>query len=966
MRHKEVEVLKKSAYLNAGASFSWSAAPFLVSLVTFLAYTLAGHTLTAQKAFVSLALFNLLRFPLAMLPMMISALVEASVSLKRIRTFLLLDEKDPNNVIRDPAALHTVPFVDRNGTKLPSVIVHNGTFAWKDTEPILHDINFQIYPGTCIAVVGRVGSGKSSLVSALHGDMEKLSGAVVLPGSVAYVPQQAWIRNATLRDNILFGRPYNEILYQKVIQACALEDDLVQLPAGDMTEIGEKGINLSGGQKQRVSLARAVYQDADVYILDDCLSAVDSHVGKHIFQFVIGPEGCLAQKARLLVTHALHVLPRCDGIIMMRAGRILEQGTYQQLMSNAEHFRRLIDEFSNDSSSSEHTPGRSTPEKISNEHHKPGEVLPKLTKSVTDKSYSSHHTTATITQHDHTSTDVIPQQGDRSKSDNVNGMRTVPVQPSLNINADDDEGGEETGKGRGKLFNSERNNEVEVNFDFSDNGFIDKKARNNADNIWYNDGRGIALSVKTDETATAPVVVKRGIKRISISKRISTNTQIEELSPWPSNNDETVPLLKQKQVRKGITSQRYKRKTQEHGELARLIEREHTEQGGVAWGVYNSYFKAVGYPTVITLGVLYIITYGFQVGSNFWLSYWSSQDEHHQRDSNYTEPMTTEGFLGVYATLGLLNSIGTFLVTLLLAVGAIRAARLFHTNMIDRVLRAPMSFFDTTPMGRIVNRFSKDIYVIDETIPRSLRSFMSTFMQVVSIIVVISISTPIFMAAILPLGILYYYIQKFYVPTSRQLKRLESVSRSPIYAHFSETLAGVASIRAYRREADFIHENEVKVDTNLEAYYPSICSNRWLALRLEFLGNCIIFFAALFAVIQRGSINGGVVGLSLSYAMSVTQTLNWMVRMSSQLETDIVGVERAEEYCTLDMEQPPILPKRPTKTWPEQGEIAFDRYSVRYRETLDLVLRGITANVKASEKVFTQIFLVMLEIYWSF
>eukprot|EP00043_Microstomoeca_roanoka_P016335 m.166363 g.166363 ORF g.166363 m.166363 type:complete len:1602 (+) comp16436_c27_seq1:218-5023(+) len=896
IRSKEVDVLKSASYLSAVASFSWSAAPFFVSLVTFLTYTLTGHSLTAQKAFVALALFNLLRFPLTMLPFMISGLVEASVSVKRLRTFLLHDEKDPNSVIRDPEALRNAPFVDRDGTVLPAFFAHHGTFAWKDNIPILHDITFQVLPMSCTAVVGRVGAGKSSLISALHGDMQRISGTVVMPGSVAYVPQQAWIRNATLRENILFGKPYDEVKYKHVLFACALEDDLKQLPGGDETEIGEKGINLSGGQKQRVSLARAVYQDADIYILDDCLSAVDSHVGKHIFRHVIGPKGCLATKARLLVTHALHVLPHCDNIIMMRQGRIHEQGTFQALMSKGEDFARLIEEFSAEAENSRESAQDS-------EQSSP----------ATSQSATRGHSPPLAT----------------SRAQPTEGATTTTTTPASrpSVTAPDDE--EDDNDGTDKM-------PVEV-----------------------------AVSVKTDETATAPVIIKHTSDLYSIN-------EVEDM-----DDSENAPLLGKPEKSthkfiKGFTKkngatfdnkfsksveateeQLAKKKfaAESTQQLSRLIDREQAQEGKVAWHVYKNYLSAVGYLVVFGLIADNIITFGLQIGSNFWLSYWSTEDERHLNNANYTEPLSTGGFLGVYAALGLGNAFGTLTISLLLAYGSIRASRIYHTNMLDRVLRSPMSFFDTTPMGRILNRFSKDIYVIDETIPSSLRSFLSTFMQVISIVVVISISTPIFMAAVLPMGVLYYYIQKFYVPTSRQLNRLESVSRSPIYAHFSETLAGVSSIRAYQREQEFIDENEVKVNANLQAYYPSVCANRWLAIRLEFLGNCITFFAALFAVVERNTVTGGVVGLSLSYAMSITQTLNWMVRMSSQLETDIVAVERVEEYCSVANERPAIMMKRPEPSWPDAGAIVFDKYSVRYRETLDLVLRSISASVRPGEKI---------------
>ncbi|XP_040924347.1 ATP-binding cassette sub-family C member 3 isoform X6 [Betta splendens] len=337
IRQKELNVLRKTAYLGALSTMAWTSAPFLVALTTFAVYVTVdeSHVLDAEKAFVSLSLFNILRFPLNMLPQVISSIVQASVSLKRIQKFLSHDELDPDSV-------------DRKGiAKEYSVTVLNGKFSWaKEDAPVLHNINVMVPQGSLLAVVGHVGCGKSSLISALLGEMEKLEGEVSIQGSVAYVPQQAWIQNATLRDNILFGKPYNEKKYRCVLEACALTPDLEVLPGGDMTEIGEKGINLSGGQRQRVSLARALYSDADVYLLDDPLSAVDAHVSKHIFDSLIGPEGVLKGKTRILVTHGISFLPQVDNIMVMVEGRVSEMGSYQELLKQNGAFAEFLRNYS--------------------------------------------------------------------------------------------------------------------------------------------------------------------------------------------------------------------------------------------------------------------------------------------------------------------------------------------------------------------------------------------------------------------------------------------------------------------------------------------------------------------------------------------------------------------------------------------------------------------------------------------
>lgn len=246
---------------------------------------------------------------------MIAYLVQAWVSVKRINKFMNAEEIDPNNVSKDPSE--------------NALSVECGSFSWGGESATLKNINIQVAKGNLTAVVGSVGSGKTSLISALLGEMEKLEGRVNVDGRVAYVSQQAWIQNATLQDNILFGRPLDKKLYDKVVNACALTQDLAMLPGGDQTEIGEKGINLSGGQKQRVSLARAVYSQADIYLLDDPLSSVDSHVGKHIFDNVFGENGLLEGKTRLLVTHAIVYLPKVDEIYVMIDGEITESGSYR-------------------------------------------------------------------------------------------------------------------------------------------------------------------------------------------------------------------------------------------------------------------------------------------------------------------------------------------------------------------------------------------------------------------------------------------------------------------------------------------------------------------------------------------------------------------------------------------------------------------------------------------------------------
>uniref|UniRef100_A0AAR5P018 ABC-type glutathione-S-conjugate transporter n=1 Tax=Dendroctonus ponderosae TaxID=77166 RepID=A0AAR5P018_DENPD len=795
IRDKEVKVLKEAAYLNAGTSFIWSCAPFLVSLVTFATYVLVDerNILDANKAYVSISLFNILRFPLSMLPMMISNMVQTYVSVKRINTFMNAEELDPNNVSHDE-------------TEADPLVIENGSFSWGE-DSILKGINIRIPHKTLTAIVGSVGAGKSSLISAFLGEMDKVSGRVNTYGTVAYVSQQAWIQNATLKDNILFGKSYDKDLYDKVIEGCALKPDFDMLPGGDQTEIGEKGINLSGGQKQRVSLARAVYADAEIYYLDDPLSAVDSHVGKHIFDQVLGPTGLLKNKTRVLVTHGIIYLPQTDKIFVVTQGEISESGSYQELLAKKGAFAEFLLQHIQ-------------------EHDEDAEELDEIKKQIAQQ------------VSDDLSKQLVRKRSKISESKSDSGSN-----PALN--------------GSLQRQKSQDSNKAKM---------------------------------KESEGVNGPV----------------------------------------------------------QGE--KLIEVEKSETGSVSWQVYKHYIMSIGVVIVIITVFLNMLFQGFSIGSNVWLGIWA--DDTKMVDSNGTvDTARRDLYLGVYGALGVGQSVFSVFLQLIPELGCVTAAAILHKHLLNNVLRLPIMFFDTTPTGRILSRFSKDVEVVDDTLPWYINDGMYCIFEVLGTLAVTSYTTPPFTIIIAPIGILYYFIQRFYVATSRQLKRLESVSRSPIYSHFGETVSGVQAIRAYGQQARFTKESEYKVDQNQLCYYPSIISNRWLAVRLEMIGNLIILFAALFAVLAKNQMPG-LVGLSITYCLQITQTLNWLVRMTSDVETNIVAVERIKEYAEVPQEAPwklshEIMPS----SWPETGAVTFKDYSVRYRPGLDLVLHGVNFTVNGSEKV---------------
>uniref|UniRef100_A0A8C5L1D2 ATP-binding cassette, sub-family member 2 n=1 Tax=Jaculus jaculus TaxID=51337 RepID=A0A8C5L1D2_JACJA len=803
LRKKELKNLRSFGQRQALMILLLQLAPVLVSVVTFSVYVLvdSNNILDAEKAFTSITLFNILRFPLTMLPMVVSFILQASVSTERLEKYLGGDDLDTS------AIRHVCNF-DK------AVQFSEASFTWdRDLETTIQDVNLDILPGQLVAVVGTVGSGKSSLMSAMLGEMEHVHGHITIKGTTAYVPQQAWIQNGTIKDNILFGSEFNEKRYQQVLEACALLPDLEILPGGDLAEIGEKGINLSGGQKQRVSLARATYQNSDIYILDDPLSAVDAHVGKHIFNKVFGPSGMLNGKTRILVTHSIHFLPQVDEIVVLGNGTILEKGSYHDLLAKKGVFAKNMKTFLN----------HSGPE---------GE--------------------ATV--------------NDDSEEEDDCGL--VPTMEELPEDA--------------ASLNMRRENSLRRT--------MSRSSRSSGKHL----------------------------------KSLKNSLKIQDVKALKEKEDLVVKGQK-------------------------LIKKEFVETGKVKLSIYLKYLQAVGWCSIFFIIFIFIMNSIAFIGSNFWLSSWTSDSEIFN-STNY--PASQRDMrIGVFGALGLAQGISVFIASFWSVYSFIHASKILHRQLLNNILRAPMSFFDTTPTGRIVNRFSGDISTMDDILPQTLRNWIVCFLAIVSTLVMICIATPVFTVIIIPLGIIYVSVQVFYVATSRQLRRLDSITRSPIYSHFSETVTGLTVIRAFEHQQRFLTHSETVMDTNQKCIFAWISSNRWLAIRLESIGNLIIFCSALLLVIYRNTLRGDTVGFVLSNALNITQTLNWLVRMTSEAETNIVAIERINEYINVENEAPWVMDKRPPADWPSKGEIQFSDYQVRYRPELDLVLKGITCHIKNSEKV---------------
>ncbi|XP_064920229.1 multidrug resistance-associated protein 1-like isoform X6 [Columba livia] len=681
------------------------------------------------------------------------------VSVSRLEDFLCADDLNPEDVNTNYNGNHAVEFI-------------GASFRWeKNGLPVLKNLSVSIPEGSLVAVVGQVGSGKSSFLSAVLGEMEKLEGTVQRRGSVAYVSQQAWIQNDTLQENILFGTNLNRPYYELVLESCALLPDLEQLPNGDQTEIGERGVNISGGQKQRVSLARALYSNADLYLLDDPLSAVDVHVGKHLFEKIIGPSGLLRSKTRILVTHNLTVLPHADLIIIMEEGRISQMGTYQELISKRANFVELTRVFSAE----------------------------------------------------HTSEETTPMKASPSKEEDQQGRSLQQREP--------------------------------------------------------------------------------------LKHKISSSDQWKILT----NNKEKVAT------------------------------------GGMKMSVVLKYLQAFKCRWMWLTIAAYLGQNALAIGQNLWLSVWTAETA---EVSDFTEWKQSQNYkLCIYGLLGFTQGLLVCCGAYVLTRGSLSASRALHHQLLDNVLHLPLQHFETNPVGQIINRFTKDLFIVDIRFHYYLRTWLNCTLEVIGTILVITSASPLFIVVVIPLGYLCLTVQRYYVASSRQIRRLAGASHSPVISHFSETLAGRSTIRAFGHQERFIRKNHDVVYENLIYFYNNVISNRWLSVRLEFLGNLMVFFAALFVVLAGNTVSSSTVGLSISYALNIIQSLNFWVRKACEIETNAVSIERVCEYANLDKEKPWIMSKRPPVGWPDRGIIEFVNYKAQYRKNLGLALNGVSFQTKSKEKV---------------
>jgi ABC-type multidrug transport system fused ATPase/permease subunit len=825
-RIQEIVSLRRQAWAQALNQAIMMTLPLVMALGMIATYyALDPDNFTPANAFTALSLLNLIRMPLAMLPMGIKGWVDLKSTTTRLQRYLLLDEHDLPDLDSGSAISK-----DTGGL----VAVKSATFQWEVGAPVelsakgkgkgkgkskgkgrdqgekqdkgneqteskgqtsepeqnsgtsdvkaadteqaafaLTNVSVLGEAGQLCAIVGKVGSGKSSLLNAMLSEMPKRSGDVVVNGSIAYCSQVPWIQNATLRDNILFGSPMDEKRYDDVIHMCALGPDCIALPGGDLTEIGEKGVTLSGGQKARVALARACYRQADVYLLDDVLSAVDSETGSWLFERCI--KALLARNCLvILATNAVNFLEQAHAVWVLNAGAVSEQGSYDQLRA-------------------------------------------------------------------------------------LNG---------------------------GAL----------------------------------NELLSLYATKKEEKTETAT----SGIGENSV---VTSAPLAQMKTAWSVSDAKTRLAGNEKK-----------------GELTA---KEARAEGSVSWKVWYFYFVTCSGGICLPLVALLCALAG-QASKNifeWWLSHWTSQS---------VENDDADHHLPVYVVLGLGACVLQLLRALVLAELILRNARRLRELLLRGVMRAPMSFFDTTSMGRVINRFSKDMDSMDTRLQQCLPTFVMLSTDILGLALTIGINMPFFFLPLVPLLIFYWDVSRRFRPLNRDLQRLESASRSPLFAQFSETLQGTSTIRAYGDGKRFLDQSIQRIDVSNRAFFTIHNANRWLQLRLELVGSLLLATVIAFALEGRssGNVSSGLVALSMFYAANATQVLNFAIRMFAETEARMTSTERIHEYAMqVDPEAPDLLDQRPPADWPSKGRIELCNVSMRYRPNLPLVLNDVTLAIEGGSKV---------------
>ncbi|XP_037372213.1 ATP-binding cassette sub-family C member 12 isoform X7 [Talpa occidentalis] len=835
LRKRERKLLEKAGYVQSGNSALAPIASTIAIVLTFSCHILLRRKLTAPVAFSVIAMFNIMKFSIAILPFSVKAVAEANVSLRRMKKILIA--KSPPSYITQPEDPDTVLLlanatltweqeaIRKSGQKI--VQSQKKHFLWKQRpeaystsssaqevastkeqsgspKAALHNINFVVRKGKVLGICGNIGSGKSSLIAALLGQMQLQQGTVAVNGTLAYVSQQAWIFHGNVRENILFGEKYDHQRYQQTVRVCALQQDLSSLPYGDLTEhcpclqIGERGLNLSGGQRQRINLARAVYSDRELYLLDDPLSAVDAHVGKHVFEECI--KKTLRGKTIVLVTHQLQLLESCDEVILLEDGEICEKGTHKELMEERGCYAKLIH--------------------------------------------------------------------------NLRGLQ------------------------------------------FKD------------------------------------------------PEHIYNAAMVEALRESPAKRDEDAALAPGDEKDEGKETEADSGFADVKVPLHQLVQSESPKEGTVTWKTYHTYIQASGgyLPSLYAISLFFLMI-GSSAFSNWWLGLWLDRGSQMTCGPQGNKSACEVGamladtgqhvYQWVYAAS--MVSVLVFGITkgFTFTKTTLKASSSLHDQVFDKILKSPMSFFDTTPTGRLMNRFSKDMDELDVRLPFHAENFLQQFFMVVFILLILAAVFPAILIVLACLAVGFIILLHIFHRGIQELKKVENISRSPWFSHITSSMQGLGIIHAYDRQEDCIAKFKMLNDENSSHLLYFNCALRWFALRMDILMNIVTFIVALLVTLSFSSISPSSKGLSLSYIIQLSGLLQVCVRTGNETQAKFTSVELLREYisaCIPECTNPLKVGSCP-QDWPSRGEITFRDYQMRYRDDTPLVLSGLNLNIQSGQTV---------------
>ncbi|XP_077281722.1 sulfonylurea receptor [Temnothorax americanus] len=994
-RDQELKLLKKDSVYWTLINFLTHVFSVLVSLFTFgIYFWLEKRNLDTGNVFASLALFSQLTMPLFIFPMIVPIIINAMISTTRLEKFFQLPEivnilPKPNdrkstadilpkanlytnndveainsiatfgslgNIVEDEEDSQSSIFreidlpidssldtVFEKDPEVPESVlkITPCTFTWGSDENTLM-VNALNFPrGQLTIIVGKTGSGKTSLLLALLGEIQKTSGIVEWTKGlkIAYVGQQPWLQNATLRDNILFGSAYRSRRYHNVLQACALQPDVDILPGRDLIRIGERGINLSGGQKQRVTIARALYSDADVILLDNPLSALDQHVGQQIFDY--GVKKLLLRDGRtvIMVTHKLELLSAAHQIIVMDGCRVRAVGTKSSIENvdsrlaaewriansrreDEDHFQKtardrwslikLVYKVGKNKKRRHVSDGSWITDRDA--HVNPSAFVPLRLRQTTlsGSRYWSHILTDlsvsteewdTVRKRSRTHRDIVrltslqaqkrpPPIFRQSSTPMILENRHVP--PRKRNNTYDNGQPSSVLK---QFFSARYSDETAIS-----------KDKNVLSRLMPGSNK---ITPHRDQHHHLPV------KRL-LSMESQTTVDMDDMEE--TLNDEDVDEPDELEV--------------------------DDKSGMVNKMIWLEYPKAAGWLPELVYAISALAFQILRVYIDLWLPEWLMK-------SIYS-PANTRSYFMMYIII----TVGSIFLSILYNISGqwagVKARRKLHEEAVGGLFGAPVSFFEYNLIGKILSRFSADTSIIDKKMATAIQRLTSFVLLCGSVIIINIITSPWFLIAVVPISCAYYALQKFYWRGARQLQCLDGSTRGPVVTYFSETLSGLPTLRAFKQEDRFMGEMMKRLDINTNAFLILNTSSSWFGIALDYLGAVIvvvaIYTALLSAELYPSRVTPKLVGLAINYALLVP-VLNWMMKFSAEVELYMGSVARICAYRNAQPEKLDENGLQVANDWPNRGEIIFENVSLRYDADRNPVITDLSLKIPAGQKL---------------